>query len=63
MLSPWAQEYFAEKTTTSTRWSRASRPTPTCRRCRSIKPPEIDLSDLNDLKGSLELMREAGILP
>ncbi|MGE3986303.1 MAG: iron ABC transporter substrate-binding protein [Dehalococcoidia bacterium] len=29
----------------------------------SIEPPEIDLSDLNDLKGSLELMRQAGILP
>jgi iron(III) transport system substrate-binding protein len=29
----------------------------------SIEPPEIDLSDLNDLKGSLDLMREAGILP
>jgi iron(III) transport system substrate-binding protein len=28
-----------------------------------INPPEIDLSDLNDLQGSLDLMRETGILP
>jgi iron(III) transport system substrate-binding protein len=28
-----------------------------------IDPPEIDLSDLTDLEGSLELMRETGILP
>ncbi len=29
----------------------------------SLNAPEIDLSDLGDLKGSLELMRETGILP
>jgi iron(III) transport system substrate-binding protein len=29
----------------------------------SLKAPDIDLSDLGDLKGSLELMRQAGILP
>jgi len=29
----------------------------------SLAAPEIDLSDLGDLKGSLELMRETGILP
>ena len=29
----------------------------------SLKPPEIDLSDLGDLKGSLDLMRETGVLP
>ena len=29
----------------------------------SLKTPEIDLSDLDDLKGSLELMRQTGILP
>jgi iron(III) transport system substrate-binding protein len=28
-----------------------------------IEPPEIDLSDLTDLQGSLNLMRETGILP
>jgi iron(III) transport system substrate-binding protein len=28
-----------------------------------IEPPEIDLSDLTDLQGSLELMRQTGILP
>ena len=29
----------------------------------SLQAPEIDLSDLGDLQGSLELMRRAGILP
>jgi iron(III) transport system substrate-binding protein len=29
----------------------------------SLKAPALDLSDLQDLKGSLELMRQAGILP
>jgi iron(III) transport system substrate-binding protein len=29
----------------------------------SLHAPEVDLSDLGDLKGSLELMRETGILP
>ena len=29
----------------------------------SLAAPEIDLSDLGDLQGSLELMRETGILP
>jgi len=28
-----------------------------------IDPPDVDLSDLTDLEGSLELMRETGILP
>jgi hypothetical protein len=29
----------------------------------SLKAPAIDLSDLTDLVGSLDLMRQAGILP
>ncbi len=29
----------------------------------SLKAPDVDLSDLGDLRGSLELMRQAGILP
>ena len=28
-----------------------------------IDPPDIDLSDLEDLEGTLELMRDAGVLP
>ena len=28
-----------------------------------INPPEVDLSDLSDLEGSLQMMRETGILP
>ncbi len=29
----------------------------------SLKAPEIDLSDLDDLRGSLDMMRQAGVLP
>ena len=29
----------------------------------SLSAPDIDLSDLGDLRGSLALMQEAGILP
>jgi iron(III) transport system substrate-binding protein len=29
----------------------------------SLRAPDVDLSDLDDLRGSLELMRQAGILP
>jgi iron(III) transport system substrate-binding protein len=28
-----------------------------------IDPPQIDLSDLTDLRGSLDLMRQTGLLP
>ena len=28
-----------------------------------IDTPEIDLSDLDDLEGTLELLRESGVLP
>jgi iron(III) transport system substrate-binding protein len=29
----------------------------------TLRAPDVDLSDLGDLRGSLEMMREAGILP
>ena len=28
-----------------------------------VQPPDIDLSDLSDLNGTLDLLRETGVLP
>jgi iron(III) transport system substrate-binding protein len=62
LLSPAAQKYFAEQTheypvvegvQTDTNLPPLS----------LLNTPEIDLSDLTDLKGSLDLMRQTGILP
>ena len=62
LLSPAAQKYFAEQTheyplvegvQTDTNLPPLS----------GLHAPEIDLSNLTDLKGSLELMRQTGILP
>jgi iron(III) transport system substrate-binding protein len=62
LLSPYAQEYFA-KNDHEYPLVEGVAPDPDLPSLSSIKPPEIDLSDLNDLRGSLELMRQAGILP
>jgi iron(III) transport system substrate-binding protein len=62
MLSPWAQEYVAKNDHEYPLVEGVSAD-PELPALTSIKPPQIDLSDLSDLKGSLELMREAGILP
>jgi len=62
LLSPTAQKYFADQTheyplvegvQTDTNLPPLS----------GLKAPEIDLSNLTDLEGSLELMRQTGILP
>jgi len=62
MLSPSAQQYFADETheypLVEGVETDASLPP-----LSSVQPPEVDLSDLTDLAGSLELMRETGILP
>jgi iron(III) transport system substrate-binding protein len=62
MLSEYAQEYFAKNDHEYplVKGVAADSELPDL---SSIEPPEIDLSNLNDLKGSLELMRQAGILP
>jgi iron(III) transport system substrate-binding protein len=62
MLSPGAQAYFANRTkeypVVEGVETDANLPP-----LSDVKPPEIDLSDLTDLEGSLALMRETGILP
>jgi iron(III) transport system substrate-binding protein len=62
MLSEYAQEYFA-KNDHEYPLVKGVAADPELPDLSSIEPPEIDLSNLNDLKGSLELMRQAGILP
>lgn len=61
LLSPEAQEYFADET-----WEYPlveGVPTnPKLVPLADIKTPEIDLSNLDDLAGTLELLRDTGIL-
>ncbi|MCT7978893.1 iron ABC transporter substrate-binding protein [Laspinema olomoucense] len=61
MLSPKAQEYFTQETfeyplVTGVVATKALTP------LSDIKSPEIDLSNLNDLEGTLKLLQETGIL-
>lgn len=62
LLSPTAQEYLAgtdfEYPVAEGAAADAALPPLT-----TLTAPDVDLSDLGDLRGSLELMRETGILP
>ncbi len=62
LLSAKAQQYFADH---DYEYPVAGEATPdeALPDIETLKAPDIDLSDLGDLRGSLELMREAGILP
>ncbi|MEZ4554015.1 MAG: iron ABC transporter substrate-binding protein [Dehalococcoidia bacterium] len=62
LLTPSAQEYFAEQTFEYPLVTGVSTDTG-LPPISEMEPPELDLSDLNDLQGSLDLMRETGILP
>jgi iron(III) transport system substrate-binding protein len=62
LLSPAAQKYFTDETheyplVAGVPAEAELQP------LSQIDPPEIDLSDLTDLEGSLEMMRQTGILP
>jgi len=62
LLTAQSQQYFAKETheyplVTGVQPEAGLPPLDT------LKSPKIDLSDLQDLKGSLELMRQTGILP
>ena len=62
LLTQSSQQYFAEQTFEYPLV--AGVPTdPGLPPLASMKPPEIDLSNLTDLQGSLALMRDTGILP
>ena len=62
LLSTSAQEYFAEETyeypLASGVGSVAGLPP-----LEDLNPPDIDLSDLSDLQGTLQLLRDTGALP
>jgi iron(III) transport system substrate-binding protein len=62
MLSPAAQQYFTDETHEYPLVTGVDAD-PELQPLSEIDPPEIDLSDLTDLEGSLEMMRETGILP
>jgi iron(III) transport system substrate-binding protein len=61
LLSPQAQEYFASETKEYPLVDGVE-PDAELPPLESIGTPEIDLSDLSDLEGTLELLQEAGIL-
>ena len=62
LLSPRAQEYFASHDFEYP-VVEGVEPDPALPPLASLKAPDVDLSDLGDLRGSLALMQEAGILP
>jgi iron(III) transport system substrate-binding protein len=62
MLSPSAQQYFADETfeyplIDGVEASAGLTP------LAELQPPNIDLSDLSDLRGTLDLLRATGVLP
>lgn len=61
MLSEEAQQYFAEETFEYP-LIKGVRPAKGLPPLSEIQSPKIDLSDLDDLQGTLELLRETGVL-
>ena len=62
MLSPVSQQYFAGQTfeypvVEGVKTNRLLKP------ISEINSPQIDMADMVDLKGTLSLLRETGILP
>ncbi len=62
LLSAHAQEYFASKDHEYPLLAGVAAD-PDLPPIESLKAPDIDLSDLGDLRGSLEMITEAGLLP
>jgi iron(III) transport system substrate-binding protein len=62
LLGPAGQTYFANNDFEYP-LVEGTAPDPQLPPIKGLKTPNIDLSDLDDLKGSLELMRKAGIVP
>ena len=61
LLTPEAQEYFADQTKEYP-LVEGVEPDPALPPLAEIGTPDIDLSDLSDLEGTLELLQEVGIL-
>jgi iron(III) transport system substrate-binding protein len=62
LLSETAQRYFAEQTTEYP-LIEGVEPIGEIPPLATLDPPDIDLSNLDDLRGTLDLMREAGVIP
>jgi len=62
LLDEQAQTYFAQKTSEYP-LSALVDPIGEMPTLSSLNPPDIDLGNLDDLRGTLDLMREAGVLP
>jgi len=62
MLSEEAQRYYAE-TNAEYPLVAGVAGAPGLRSIADLQPPDIDLSDLADLEGTLRLLRETGVLP
>ena len=62
MLSSEAQQYFAEETFEYPLAAGVS-PSVELPPLSELQPPSIDLSDLNDLQGTQELLRDTGVIP
>jgi iron(III) transport system substrate-binding protein len=62
MLAAEAQEYFAEETFEYPLVEEVEAD-PELVPLSQLEPPELDLSDISDLQGTLDLLRETGVLP
>ena len=62
LLSEEAQRYFAEETTEYP-LAAGVEPVGELPPLSSLDPPDVDLGSLNDLRGTLALLRDVGILP
>ena len=62
MLSEDAQTYFSEQTKEYP-VSAGVEPSPDLPPLASLNPPSVDLSDVEDLRATLDLLREVGALP
>ena len=62
MLDVSAQEYFANQTREYP-LSAGVQPTGDLPPLDSLNPPNVDLSDIGDLRGTIDLLREVGALP
>jgi iron(III) transport system substrate-binding protein len=62
LLSPEAQQYFAIETFEYP-LIEGAKTHPDLVPLSELEPPSIDLSDLSDLEGTLDLLRDTGVLP
>ncbi|MBW7885386.1 MAG: extracellular solute-binding protein, partial [Caldilineaceae bacterium] len=63
LLSDEAQQYFADTTVEYPLAGDTVKTNDLLKPLSEINPPAIDLSDLSDLQGTLEMLQEAGALP